>query len=111
MSETATEGDICQFVMRSFRSLEQAIYENVVEDRAASAAHGCLGDGETGADTVASGGDAGVETLGHSHPHFLACLIRDQGPAPCPSSILDIMRKMMRKHASEFHRIEHAAAG
>lgn len=111
MSETANEGDLCQFVMRSLRSLEQAIYENVVEDRAATAADGRLGDGETRADTAASGRATDADTLGQSHQHFLACLIRDQGPAPCPSSILDIMRKMMRKHASDFHRIEHAAAG
>lgn len=111
MSETANEGDICQFVMRSLRSLEQAIYENVVEDRAASAAGGRLGHGETHADTYASGRAAGADTLGQSRRHFLACLIRDQGPAPYPSSILDIMRKMMRKHASDFYRIEHAAAG
>ena len=108
MNEAATEGAICQFVMRSFMSLEQAIYEYVVGDRAS--AHGCVGEGETRADT-ASGGTTGSDPLGESNPHFLACLMRDQGPAPCPSSILDLMRKMMRKHASEFYRIEHAAAG
>ncbi|CAM9902765.1 unnamed protein product, partial [Laminaria digitata] len=29
--EAATEGDICKFVMRSYRSFEQALYENVAE--------------------------------------------------------------------------------
>ncbi|CAM9290873.1 unnamed protein product [Laminaria digitata] len=108
MSEAATEGDICQFVMRSFRSLERAIYENVREDQAT--AHG-RADGGDRSPGIASGGATGAAALEESHPHFLACLVRDQGPAPCPSSILDIMRKMMRKHASEFNRIEHVAAG
>lgn len=96
MTAAAAEGDICQLVMRSFRSFEQAIYENLVEDRE-SADPGRVGGGDTCTD-IAPGGVADADT-------------RYEGPAPYPSRMLDMVRNVMRKHASELERLEHVAAG
>lgn len=105
MNEAATEGDLCQFVMRSYRSFEQAVYQNVVDHRSTSC--GPRGDRELSGD-IASADPVGEDLLSGSRPHYLAFLIRE-GAGSHSSGILDMMTMMTRQHSRQFQQIEHAA--
>ncbi|CAM9441707.1 unnamed protein product, partial [Laminaria digitata] len=75
ITHAATEGEICKFVMQSYRSYEQALYQNVVEHRPTS---GSLGvDGEPSVDT-APAYPLSDDFLTGSSPHFITSLLREQ---------------------------------
>lgn len=102
MNEAATEGEICQFLMQSFRSLEQALYENVFEHL--STTHVNEGD-----DEPSTGNPVSVEMSGESSPHFVASLMRESGDGSRSSGILEMMTMTLRTHSSRFQRLELAA--
>lgn len=105
MDTAATEGDICRFVMRSYRSFEQALYENVVEHE--PTAHGLEGDGDPSAD-IAPADPISADLWSGSRPHYFASVMRE-GAGSRSSGILDLMTMMTRKHSHQFQLIERAA--
>lgn len=106
MSKAATEGDICRFVMRSYRSFEQALYQRVADEHRPTA-DSLEDDGDPPADK-ASADPIGAELLSGSRPHFFASVMRE-GAGSCSSGILDMMTAETRKHSYEFRLVEHAA--
>lgn len=106
MNEAATEGEICQFVMQSYRSFEQALYENVFEHLPATPR--LEGEGEPSTD-IAWGHPVGAELLKGSNPHFIASLTQEPGAGLCSSRILDMMTVVLAAHSRQFQQLEHAA--
>ena len=105
MTKVVTEGDISKFVMQSYRSFEQALYENVAEHQ--PTAHSLEGDGEPSAD-VAPAAPVGAELLNGSRPHFFASAMREAAGSRS-SRIVNILKTMTRRHSRQFQLIEHAA--
>ena len=105
MNEAATEREICQFVMRSHRSLEQAMWQNIVEQQRNACSLGS--EDEVSADT-ASLDPVGVDLQSGSWPLFLASVMQE-GAGSRLSDTLDMLTTMMRNYSRQFERIEHAA--
>lgn len=106
MNEAATEAEICQFVMQSYRSFEQGIYETAFERLLTTDIRG--GDGEPSTD-MAWGNRAVADSLRGSSPHFIASLMPEPGEGSRTSAILGMMTRMLRTHSRQFQRLEHAA--
>ena len=106
MTKAATEGDICRFVMRSYRSFEQALYQRVADEHRPTADN-LEGDSDASADR-ASADPVGAELLSGSRPHFFASVMRE-GAGSCSSGMLDMITVETRKHSYEFRLVEHAA--
>ena len=105
VNEAATERDIFQFVMRSYRSFELVLYQRLVGCRPTNCGRG--GDGKPSSD-FASADPVGADLLSGSRPHFFASLMRE-GAGSYSSGMLDMMAMMTRDHSCQFQAIEHAA--
>lgn len=106
MNEAATEAEICQFVMQSFRSFEQGIYQNAVQRLLPT--HKLGGDGEPSTD-MAWGESSVADLFRGSNPHYIASLMPAPGEGSGSSGILGMMTMMLRTHSRQFQRLEHAA--
>lgn len=106
MNEAATEAEICQFVMQSYRSFEQGVYENASQRLLVT--HKLGGEGKPPTD-MAWGEPAVADLFRGSNPHFIASLMPAPGEGSGSSGILGMMAMMLRTHSRQFERLEHAA--
>lgn len=106
INEAATDGELCRFVMQSYRSFEQKFYENVFDHLPPT--HRLADDGEQPT-VIALGNPVRVELLRGASPHFIASLMRESGAESCVSRLVDMMAMMTRAHSRQFQGLEHAA--
>ncbi|CAM9640330.1 unnamed protein product [Laminaria digitata] len=107
ITQAATKGEICKFVMQSYRSFGQALYRSGVEHHRPTA--GSLGaDGEPSAD-MAQADPLSDDFLRGSSPHCITSLMQEQVVDSGSSGMLDIMMTMLRENSRQFELIEHAA--
>ena len=92
--------------MQSYRSFEQALYQNVVEHR--PSARGLGADGGHSTDSAPTDPDA-ADLLRGSSPHFITSLILQQEAESGSSDLLDMMITMLKAHSRQFEQIELAA--
>lgn len=106
ITQAATEGEICKFIMQSHRSFEQDFYRNVVEHRSIDRSLGS--DGEASAEVAAANFGAD-DFLSGSRPHFITSLIREREVGSGSSGMLDMIITMLKQHSHQFEKIEFAA--
>eukprot|EP00904_Undaria_pinnatifida_P005091 jgi/Undpi1/1711/HiC_scaffold_11.g05101.m1 len=106
ISQAATEGEICRYVLQSYRSFEQAVCQNVFNTR--PSARAVEGEDEPSYDKVPPD-TADVEFDAGSASRVVTSLMKEQAMEAGYSGVVDMMIAMLKAHSIRFERLEQAA--
>lgn len=106
INQAATEGEICQYILQSWKSFEHTLYKKVNESRIR--ARGLGGDGGTSAD-VSTADDAEANISPESSAKFIVTLVRELKEGSASDGIVDTIMAMLKDYSHDFNRLQHAA--
>lgn len=106
ITEAATEGEICQFVMQSCKTFEQVLHDKVKEKCLTSRGPRDEGDVST---VVSTAEPMDAQLAPESSAHFIATLIRERKEGTAGDGMLDTMMGLIKQYPHQFQRLEQAA--